>query len=188
MISVLCVKCGNPFETYACYSKRGGNKYCSPACYHEGKKIPIETCFWEKVIKTGGCWGWHGARHVFGYGQLSRNELKRTIRYTILAHRMSWEIHFGPIPDGLQVLHKCDNPPCTRPDHLFLGTYADNMEDMTQKGRRRNGVTTKLTEKVVKEIRSLYGTASCVKLASRFGVHSSTIWAIGTRKYWKHLV
>jgi len=93
--------------------------------------------FWAKVNKNGPtpehalgpCWVWTGARSQFGYGNLTTNGKQEN------AHRVSWEIHFGPIPDGIRVLHACDNPPCVRPFHLFLGTQKDNNRDREAKGR-----------------------------------------------------
>lgn len=80
-----------------------------------------------------GCWEWKRATNSMGYGVL-------TVNYrTAYAHRLAWEMENGPIPDGALVLHRCDNPRCVRPDHLFLGTHADNMADMTAKGRHRYG-------------------------------------------------
>lgn len=91
---------------------------------------------WRFVEKTDGCWIWTGFRNTYksrlstvGYGRL------RVGNRTLLAHRLSWEIHFGEIPAGMDVLHECDNPPCVRPDHLKLGSHADNMRDMYKRGR-----------------------------------------------------
>jgi len=92
----------------------------------------VEDRFWSKVQKTENCWLWMGARTKLGYGQ--RGGRKTGRRYT---HRLSWEMRFGPIPEGLCVLHHCDNPPCVNPDHLFLGTKKDNTQDMIAKGRGR---------------------------------------------------
>lgn len=99
------------------------------------KNRPIATpmqAFAARVLCGADCWGWNGSTNKKGYG---------TIRIggrgapSMLAHRLSWELNCGLIPDGLQVLHACDNPPCTRPDHLFLGTNLDNIRDRMAKGR-----------------------------------------------------
>lgn len=71
-------------------------------------------------------------RNRRGYGSFT---LDGSLGESVAAHRFSWELHFGEVPDGMYVLHKCDNPPCVRPDHLFLGTQSDNMYDMWDKGR-----------------------------------------------------
>lgn len=84
--------------------------------------------FWRKVVKTDTCWVWRG--HV----KHARFRFRGTSDY---AHRFSWRLHRGPVPDGLFVLHHCDNPPCVNPDHLFLGTQSDNMRDRDRKGRGR---------------------------------------------------
>lgn len=89
--------------------------------------------FWPKVQKTDGCWLWIGAVTDTGYGYLSCQVPRR---HNMRAHRISWELHNGAIPVGLNVLHRCDIPPCVRPDHLFLGTALDNNRDCISKGRR----------------------------------------------------
>ena len=93
--------------------------------------IPPEKRFWMQVHKSSGCWVWVGNRIPQGYGTIGVGG--KPVR----AHRYSWELHNGPIPDGLFVLHRCDNPPCVRPDHLFLGTALDNSRDCVDKGRHR---------------------------------------------------
>lgn len=99
--------------------------------------------FWQKVAKQDdGCWVWQGARAGHGYGTLKRGERG----LTKLAHRISWELHFGAIPDGMCVCHHCDEPPCVNPDHLFLGTVKDNVGDMLEKGRRGAGHTNLVPE------------------------------------------
>ena len=89
--------------------------------------------FWAKVAIGDGCWTWTAAITAFGYGVIQWQGKKRP------AHRIAWELTYGPIPAGKWVLHKCDNPPCVRPDHLFLGTVIDNVADMVAKGRQVRG-------------------------------------------------
>jgi hypothetical protein len=96
---------------------------------------PLEERFWEKVRKGRGCWLWMGTRSTQGYGQLKPPKK----RPTIMAHRFAYELLVGPIPSGLLVCHRCDNPPCVRPDHLFLGTPLDNTLDAKAKGRLATG-------------------------------------------------
>ena len=88
-----------------------------------------EERFWAKVEKSGECWIWTASRRGKGYG------LVRFRGRNAQAHRASYEMHNGPIPDGAVVRHKCDNPPCVNPDHLELGTVADNNRDMSERGR-----------------------------------------------------
>jgi hypothetical protein len=109
------------------------------------------------------------------------------------AHRVAWEMANGPIPPGAFVLHRCDNPPCVRPDHLFLGTHAENMRDMVAKRRdhRRFGAennAAKLTESDVIDIRTLHAFGAVkAKLARAFGVCESNIGAILARRVWRHV-
>lgn len=151
--------------------------------------------FWEKVrhVEGDGCWEWTGARQsdgyaVIGYGRPSVEDRHRTAR----GHRVAWELAYGSIPVGLCVLHRCDNPGCVRPDHLFLGTLADNTSDMDRKGRGRrphgeSHPRAKLTLGEVNVIRSLYdaGGVTQAELGRIFGVSGVTIYKIVTRKIWK---
>lgn len=122
-----CAHCGQAFHVKP--SQRD-HQYCSRACYREARTRPLMERFWEKVDMSGDCWVWTGSCSPWGYGQIGvpPNQIAR-------AHRVSWELHHGPIPHGLYVCHHCDNPRCVRPDHLFLGTPSDNTQDMLHKGR-----------------------------------------------------
>lgn|SRR3990167_7131146 len=112
----------------------------------------LRNRFLSKVEKTQGCWIWKTARNKQGYGAFGRGEYK-------LAHRASWLFHVGEFDQSLCVLHKCDNPPCVNPEHLFLGTRDDNNKDKKIKGRASLGFKlpqTKLSKDHVAEIRRLY--------------------------------
>lgn len=142
-----------------------------------------------KVTKTG-CWQWTGGKFSDGYGQLRVNNKPTK------AHRLSWILHNGQIPPGMLVCHTCDNRSCVNPDHLFIGTPKDNMDDMRSKGRHRyeggpQGEThpyAKLTEKQVLTIRrkAANGKKSSA-LSIEFGVSIVQINCIIRRKYWKHI-
>ena len=95
---------------------------------------PLAERLWEKTDKAGSCWIWVGTTNRDGYGNIGIDNKK-----TALTHRVAWMVTHGPIPVDLCVLHRCDNPRCVNPDHLFLGTQADNMRDMMLKGRSRKG-------------------------------------------------
>ncbi len=128
--------------------------------------------FWTKVRKSDGCWEWTGSGNgIQGYGQV------RIAGKCIQAHRRSWEMEFGPIPDGLFVLHRCDNRPCVRPSHLFLGTLSDNMHDCSRKGRL--APPRSLTADNVATIRRMYDDGvGQYPLAALFRVPQSTISGI----------
>ena len=148
--------------------------------------------FWNRVKKTRGCWIWTGVISR-RYGALKVNG--RTHR----AHRFSWVLRFGEIPEGLFVCHHCDNPVCVRPDHLFLGTPLDNMRDKIAKGRAVNltgdavsnpgesNPAAKLNFDQVKEIRRRYnqGGISQVKLGKLYGINQQSVSNIVRNQTWK---
>lgn len=135
-----------------------------------------------RVITPSGCWEWYGRRHSAGYGLISRG------RY---AHRAAYAQAHGPIDSAQHVLHRCDNPPCCNPAHLFLGTQADNMADKQAKGRQARGArngSAKLTEHDVRGIRCLvsYGETHAA-IAGRFGVAPSQVSMIRNGHTWRHV-
>lgn len=101
----------------------------------------LDERFWTKVRETDDCWLWFGSMDSRGYGRLGKPYGRDGIAY-IPAHRLSWILHYGSIPEGLGVLHTCDVRECVRPDHLFVGTPADNMADKMSKGRQHRGDAT----------------------------------------------
>jgi hypothetical protein len=134
----------------------------------------------------GDCWVYTGAKHKFGYGMINNSDSKESD--VVTTHVFSWELENGPVPDGQSVLHECDHPPCMRPDHLFLGTQKDNVEDMINKGRQLVGEDAgmaKLTEKEVREI--LADSRSSYELAPLYGVCPQNIRRIRAGKTWTHL-
>lgn len=158
-----------------------------------GPKVrPIEERFWAKVEKRGpnDCWEWTGSRSKFGYGRISSGGRYGTM---LSAHRVSWKIHWGPIPDGLLVLHKCDTPPCTNPDHLFLGTSSDNNKDAYDKGRHippaisgeNHYLSVPLT--LSGAVRAAYKeTPNQKDLAKKFGISNGTVYAILSGTHWSN--
>lgn len=154
----------------------------------------LESEFWKRVNKTETCWLWTGAKcpsrrsQPIGYGKLQVN--KNPVRH-IYAHRLSWMIHFGSISKGKKVLHRCDNPPCVNPAHLFLGTQVDNMKDCKQKGRNASGARhgrTRITDKEVLDIRRRVADGESTRSVARlYGMGKSTIWQISARINWRHI-
>ena len=140
--------------------------------------------FFEKVDVKGkyDCWEWKAFKFK-GYGRFYLNGKK-------YAHRASWELHNGQIPQGMCVLHLCDNPGCVNPAHLFLGTQLDNIKDRDKKSRQAKGVLiggSKLTQKQVSEIRSKYipWKYTLNMLANEYRVSSRHIFNIVNNKKWK---
>jgi hypothetical protein len=155
--------------------------------------------FWSKVDKNSGvygdngqystqCWIWTAAKQKTGYGRFKINGILQS------AHRVSWELKYGLITKDKWVLHRCDNPSCVRPDHLFLGDRSDNMLDAQQKGRLKHLIPTniareaKLTEDDVRTVRRLRQDGKLVKeIAIMFNVKRHTISRICNGKSWKHV-
>lgn len=170
----ICLECAGEFMAVV----DSGRKYCSPECYRNAsvrfRKSNSNNLFWTRVEKTEGCWLWKLKPSTkFGYCRFNKT----------LAHRKAWEIEYGSIPSGMIVCHKCDNPRCVRPDHLFLGTQKDNVRDMYQKGRavqnplkgeRCHWATIRNADVI--EIKNLYGSGMSQRhIAKKFGVSPAQV-------------
>jgi hypothetical protein len=160
--------------------------------------MQLHERFWPRVDRSGDCWEWRGGRIPQGYGAVWINGQNHP------AHRVAWELTVGPIPPGLMVLHRCDNPPCVNPAHLWLGTQADNMADKVRKGRAavgaKNGAHTQpnhrssghrpglgvLTWDEIREIRALAATGTRrADLVERYRVSQSHLSRILNNLVWK---
>lgn len=167
------------------YQKRRRFKWKNST--HEEQIEHMKKIFEGNVIKKEGCWNWkrdiNAKRYVKAY----------YLGHNIGAHRASWILHKGQIPEGMYVLHKCDNPRCTNPEHLFLGTPLDNMQDKTRKGRSKylrgsEKCEAKLDEKKIKKIRNLLKLGvTATRIAKDFNVCRQTISDIKRGKTWKHV-
>jgi hypothetical protein len=143
--------------------------------------------FWEKVDKTSECWLWTGSRYRSGgYGQFAVEYDEGRQRHG-RAHRVAWILTHGAIPAGMEVLHSCDNPICVNPDHLFLGTQQDNMDDMIAKGRNYqdfvkrgpDNVNSKISTEEIETMKLLRNEGIPVKeIATRFGIHPQYLYQI----------
>jgi hypothetical protein len=176
----LCPSCGNAFQPH-----RPIQLCCSRQCGWNVRRQSIDERFWSKVNKTETCWLWTASTDPRGYGHfVIHNRLEG-------AHRVAWILSNGSIPDNLWVLHRCDNPPCVNPAHLFLGTHQDNVADSTRKNRRAkpqgelHGHSTVTSEQVA-HIRAA-GRGDWKKLHKQFGVSRSNFYKIWMRKSWTHL-
>ena len=149
----------------------------------------LEQKFWEKVDRRGpdDCWPWSASTDKNGYGQIG---MTRTHRRT-LAHRLSWTIANGPIPNGLSVLHRCDNPGCVNPGHLFVGTPFQNTRDCIEKGRFQMGEThgnARLNNRAVHKIFALRSRGFTQKqIGKSVGCTQSNVSRILLGKMWVHL-
>ena len=146
--------------------------------------MKTETRFWARVDMSGDCWLWLGAffkdprTKLPSYGRFNQGS----------THRKAWELTHGPIEKGLSVLHRCDNKACVRPDHLFLGTQADNMKDRNQKGRTAHGerhAKAKLNASKIIQIRKDVREQRVI--AAEYGVAPSLVNAIKQKKIWRHI-
>jgi len=186
----VCEECGVTFTVAPARVRRGDKiRFCGMACstaHRRSAALNIADRFWEKVNVTETCWLWIAGCDPHGYGTFSRRRSE-----AVYAHRFAYELAYGAFDESLGVLHRYDNPPCVRPDHLFLGTNTENMADKTAKGRQRRGEqqpNALLDESQVREIRRRHaGGESYTALATEYGVAYGTVYAIVKRKSWKHV-
>lgn len=203
-ISAICKECGAEF-TYLYKSRK--RQFCSRLCAvkkHNRRLIESEVDrFWSRVAKGAPdeCWPWQYGTNSDGYGNFKLNDGSQ-----IGSHRFSWSLENGPIPDGMHVLHSCDNPPCVNQNHLFLGNQEINVADMMSKGRgnkssgddwyKRQGQQARgeriaraiFTESDVISIRAKVSAGQTVaSLAREMSVNDSAIRHIVKRRSWKHV-
>lgn len=206
-VSSVCAFCEKRFSR----PKSLSGQYCSRECAYAGRRARVADRFWKQVQKTDSCWIWTASLNKHGYGK-AFYEGK-----TMSAHRLAYILTYGPVSDGINVCHSCDKDyptndasyrRCVRPDHLFLGTTADNMKDKAQKGRcnspagERNGANlhpdrvargdnngqSKVTsEQVLKMFEERKAGKSQKELSAEFGIQISTVSRILNGKRWKHI-
>jgi len=146
-------------------------------------RAAIMVRFWSLVGRLGeGCWEYGGHVNNRGYGVFSVEGIR------VKAHRFVWAIARGPIPDGLNICHRCDNTVCVNPAHLYIGTQAANMHDSVRKGRKRAWGLQKLDAHQVLEIRARCAAGERqIDVATAFGIARNTVSGIVNRKSWAHL-
>ena len=167
-------------------------RFCSRACLLVDSRRSAERRFWAKVQKAGDdeCWLWTGGRKE-SYGKIFLKQGE--IRTRLLAHRVSFVIANGPLPEGCSVVaHKCDNPICVNPNHLFAATVEDNVQDRQSKNRQAKGSEpgrAKVAEEIVKQIRSRHmpNVVTFKSLAEEYGLCLRQVWMIVSRRSWRHI-
>lgn len=184
-----CDACGKIIHVQRCRLEYR-SRYCDLTCKGIGSRVSPTDLYHRYIVVTPDCWQWKGKADRKGYGTFTTTWSGEKTTYW--AHRFSWEMHNGPILNGLHVLHHCDTPSCTNPDHLFLGTHQDNMRDMAIKGRNAHGSrspSAKLTEESVHCILSMLKSGvPDSEVAATYSVHRRTITDIRLNRTWRHIL
>ena len=189
-IAAKTTKQPRPFCEHCGVRLAGHRRFCSMRCHAEARRLDLRAVYAANVTPAGAdeCWDWAGRTGEFGYGEVCISQPKK---YRVRAHRLSWEIHRGPIPHGLCVLHKCDRPVCVNPDHLFLGTRTDNNADRQRKGRTPRGESTasaKLSEADVTSVREMAAHGFRARaISTHLELSVSAVRGILEQDTWSHV-
>jgi hypothetical protein len=200
MVQRVCEFCNDHFSVRISEVNRGRARFCSRKCYRGNGPSSLWRMFCERVSEPdeNGCIFWRGSLSR-GYGilQCIHKDAPSKITY---AHRFAFEVANGPIPEGMSVLHMCDEfyPPgdftyraCVNPLHLFMGTSAENMADMAAKGRQKKGedcYLSKLTADAVRSIRERAKNGEVKShIAKEFGISVGNLYAVVNRRTWRHI-